>query len=342
MRGVVLGAGLAAALCGAAIAQVETRPDWEGQPSGEDLMRYYPDAAIDKSVSGTTLLKCQVNLYGRLKNCSVTEESPAGMGFGEAALAMADKEFRMKPGRIDGKPVDGQWVEIPLTFQSPTFSGRYVITEAIWTEAPTFEDMAAAWPADMGDLPVGTAVLRCQVKPGGAGRLNDCTIAGQLPKGSPFGEAARSLVGKFRLRLTPEEAKKYSASDIAISFRFYNPATAEGQRKKVEKPDWIVRIDPEKVVALYPIKAADAGVRKGVGVADCLVAPDGKLTDCKIARETPADMGFGPAAVLVAGVMQMDPWTPQGRPVAGARIKLPIEFSLAPEPEPAADAPAAP
>ena len=95
-----------------------------------------------------------------------------------------------------------------------------------------------------------------------------------------------------------------------------------------------------KIVALYPTKAADAGIQEGTGVADCLVAPDGRMTDCHIAREAPADMGFGAAAVLVVGVMQMDPWTPEGRPVAGARVKVPIQFSLAPEP--AADAPAAP
>lgn len=336
MRGVMLGVGLAVVLAGAAAAQVVTPPDWERMPSGEDMMRYYPDAAVDKSVSGTVTLTCQVSQYGRLKACAVDSESPAGMGFGEAALALADKEFRMKPGRIDGKIVDGESVTIPLEFQSPTFSGRYVITEGVWAEAPTFEDLAAAWPEGMGDLAVGTAVLRCHVMPGGGGRLNACTIAGQLPKGSPFGEAARSLVGKFRLKVTPEEAKKYSASDIAVSFRFYNPATRAGQAKRVEKPDWIVRINPERVVALYPAAAADAGVREGVGMADCLVAADGKMTDCKVAGETPAGLGFGQSAVLVLSLMQMDPWTPQGRPVAGARVKVPVQFSLAPEPGPAA------
>lgn len=333
MRWVWIGVVAAVLVTTVAQAQVVTDPDWARKPSGEGARRYYPEEAVDSSVSGRATIRCTIRITGLLENCLVQSEAPAGMGFGEAALKMAPREFRMKPGTVDGRPVEGE-VTIPLVFTAPTSSARYVITEAIWAEAPTFEDMAAAWPAEVGDLAVGTAVLRCQVAPGG--QLRECRIAGQTPKDSPFGAAARTLAGKFRLKLTPQEARKYSNSDIAISFRFYNPATLAGQAKRVEKPDWIVRINPERVVALYPAAAADAGVREGVGMADCLVAPDGKMTDCKVAGETPAGLGFGQSAVLAISLMQMDPWTPEGRPVAGARVKVPVQFSLAPEPAPAA------
>lgn len=337
MRGVVLGVALAGVLAGASAAQVVTNPDWVRKPSAEVLTDYYPDEAADRSVSGRVTLLCTLRITGLLENCAVQSVAPAGMGFGEAALRVAPRLFRMKPGTVDGRPVEGE-VRIPLTFAAPTWSGRYIITEAVWAKAPTFEDMAAAWPAAAGDLATGSAVLRCQVAPGTGGGLRACMIAGQTPKESPFGEAARTLAGKFQLKLTSEEAKDYARSDIAISFRFYNPATPAGQEKRVEKPDWIVRINPERVVALYPSAAADAGVKEGVGVADCLVAPDGKMIDCKVARETPAGLGFGPSAVLAVSLMQMDPWTPEGRPVAGARVKVPVRFSLAPAPEAAAPA----
>lgn len=333
MRRLFLGFGLAGAVCGAATAQVVTEPDWLLRPSGEVMGRYYPDSALDRSVSGRAVITCNVRLDTRVEDCRVVGESPAGMGFGEAAVEAATKEFRFRPGSADGKPVDLMTVKVPITFSAPSYSARFVITEAVWAEAPTFEDMAAAWPANAGDLEVGTAVLKCSVASGGGGRLNDCEIAGQVPKGSQFGAAARNLIGKFRVKVAPEDMKTYAGSDIAVSFRFYNPATPAGQARKVEKPDWIVRIDPEKIVALYPQEAADAGITEGVGVADCLVASDGRLTDCRVSREAPAGMGFGQAAVLVAGVMQMDPWTPEGRPVAGARVKTPIQFNLAPEPE---------
>ena len=41
-------------------------------------------------------------------------------------------------------------------------------------------------------------------------------------------------------------------------------------------------------------------------------------------------------AVAIAGVMQMNPWTDDGRPVDGARIRLPINFTQAEEPAPKA------
>lgn len=330
MQRVLFGVGLALAICCAAVAQVVVKPDWAAKPSADDMLRYFPEEAVDRSISGSVQLQCTVATTGRLEACEVIKESPAGMGFGASAVKMAESVFRMKPQTVDGKPVGGASVTIPLRLAAPTSDARAIVVDAVWSEAPSFRDMADAWPASVGELAVGTAVLRCRV--GSDAGLRNCTIAGQTPKGTPFGEAARSLAGKFRLKATADDLKRYGGADIAVSFRFYNPATPAGQAMKVEKPDWITTIDPQKVVAVYPAKAADAGIQEGIGVADCLVAPDGKLTDCKVAREAPADMGFGAAAVLVVSLMQMDPWTPEGRPVAGARVKIPIKFSLAPEP----------
>jgi hypothetical protein len=51
-------------------------------------------------------------------DCKVADEAPAGMGFGEAALAFS-KSFRMKPMLRDGKPVDGGIINIPIRFSPP-------------------------------------------------------------------------------------------------------------------------------------------------------------------------------------------------------------------------------
>lgn len=334
MRNRLLALGLLAGLGATGFAEGDKPADWVAKPTADMMTEYYPEEAVDRSVSGTALLRCKTNADTRLTGCRVEEEFPVGMGFGEATVRMAEAEFRIRPGIIDGKPDPEGTVSIPVRWVTPTSGARAVIFKAIWAEAPTFADIEAAWPEEAGDLPEGRAVLRCRVRPNGS--LINCAIAGQTPKGSPFGAAARRLVDKFRVQLTPKEAGEYTIADLAISFHFFNPATPAGKARKVVAPQWIRQIDPYKVVALFPDAAAAKGVTEGVGVADCLVSPDGSLTDCRVARESPEGLGFGQSAVVAAGVTRLNPWSPDGRPSHGVRIKLPINFNLVTEPEPAA------
>ena len=53
---------------------------------------------------------------GSLTGCSVVSESPAGAGFGEATIRAASK-FRMRPKTVDGAPVEGARVRVPLTWR---------------------------------------------------------------------------------------------------------------------------------------------------------------------------------------------------------------------------------
>jgi TonB family protein len=334
MRPGLLGLSLLAAFGAAGFAEGDRPADWVAKPTAEMMADYYPDEAVDKSVSGTAVVVCTTNPDTRLTGCTVDEEFPIGMGFGGATVRMAEAEFRIRPATVNGKPEAGGTARIPVRWITGMPGSRGVIFKAIWAEAPTFADVEAAWPESAGDLPEGRGVIRCRVS--SDGRLSKCGVAGQTPKGSPFGGAARTLADKFRVKLTPEQAREYTVADVAISVRFFNPATPQGKARRIVGPQWIRQIDPAKIVALFPAAAADKGVASGVGVADCLVAPDGALTDCKVARESPEGLGFGEAAVAVAGITQMNPWSPDGRPSHGVRVKLPINFSLAAEAAPPA------
>jgi protein TonB len=55
---------------------------------------------------------------GSLDHCIVVEETPAGLGFGEAALKLAP-EFRMRRATIDGVPEQKPVVRIPIRFRLP-------------------------------------------------------------------------------------------------------------------------------------------------------------------------------------------------------------------------------
>ena len=98
-----------------------TRPDWAGRPSGEDLARYYPERAQRLEVEGRAVILCAVKDDGFLSDCEVTDESPEGMGFGAATLKLAP-HFRMKPATIDGQPVHGASVRIPVNYKLPDSS----------------------------------------------------------------------------------------------------------------------------------------------------------------------------------------------------------------------------
>lgn len=201
-------------------------------------------------------------------------------------------------------------------------------TLLIWAKAPSFDDMTYAWPSQAGSLSEGRAVLQCRIIAGG--RLSNCDAISETPKGQGFARAARTLSGRFQLKIDFRTASTVRDRFILIPFHFVNPSNADARVRRVPNPRWISMPDPNRIQGVFPKAAADAGVKAGVGVIDCRVEPDGHLTECKVAREDPAGLGFGDAALLVAPIMQMNPWTDDGRPVDSARVKLPVQFGLAP------------
>lgn len=97
-------------------ARLIVDPKWLSQPSAEEMSRFYPDHAIDLDLSGQASLFCGVVASGKLTDCRVISETPAGAKFGDAALKLANF-FRMSPRTVDGQPVDGGLTRITITFK---------------------------------------------------------------------------------------------------------------------------------------------------------------------------------------------------------------------------------
>jgi protein TonB len=64
---------------------------------------------------GEATMACTVTAGGRLKDCTISEETPAGAGFGQAGLSLASS-FRMPKTSECGGPVAGARITIPIHF----------------------------------------------------------------------------------------------------------------------------------------------------------------------------------------------------------------------------------
>ncbi|MDO9337507.1 MAG: energy transducer TonB [Caulobacteraceae bacterium] len=95
---------------------VIARPDWLKKPTAAQMGNAFPDRALRQNISGTATLNCKVTAIGAVRDCTVLSETPSEYGFGSAALRVT-KHFRMKPQTVDGQPVEGADVRIPMTFR---------------------------------------------------------------------------------------------------------------------------------------------------------------------------------------------------------------------------------
>jgi protein TonB len=95
----------------------------------------------------------------------------------------------------------------------------------------------------------------------------------------------------------------------------------------VTNPDWARRPTDDDIRQYYPDRATRTET-SGSATLSCTVRANGTLEDCTIVSETPADYGFGGAALKLARIYRMRPKTADGASVEGGTVRVPITFKF--------------
>ena len=219
---------------------------------------------------------------------------------------------------IDGDPRGDRGCNIPTSLYKAT-----EITDPVWTGAPTFDDLAQAYPAKAGGAE-GYAAARCRVRRDGG--MEGCQLIKEAPEGQGFGKAALHLA-ETRFKVDPHTAAhQYTPVLVEIPVRF--PTRQELADRTVTAPSWLTGVDPKAAPRLFPPEAVASGLSTGRGVARCAIGPDGAMAGCAPEAGEPDGLGFSEAAAKLASGMKMNPWSNDAAPVEGGVVHIPIRLDL--------------
>lgn len=327
-----------------------------------DFVAIWPALAYMVGTQGHVRLNCKVDTHGLAEACQVASESPAGKGFGAAALELRPT-FKLAPRKgPDGEPVTAV-MAISLTFVPPRkelagtegtaaqvrsihdvaglaaalrpvtgnpLAMRKVtmVDDPVWVAAPGFDDLAAAYPA-AGRGIEGYVAAHCLVDRAGAkaGLLQQCQAIKEAPHDRGFAKAALGLAPRFRIA-PAALARAPHGAQLWVDVPIRMPPPAQIADRAVMAPIWLAKFDPKATPALFPPEAVAGGLTTGRGVARCVVGSDGALTACAPEPGDPDGLGFSEAAVKLASAMKMNLWSADGAPVEGGVVRIPIRLNL--------------
>ncbi len=304
-----------------------THPDWVTQPTQNQFDSIFPARVLRLGRSGTALMTCTVTDEGLVQNCQVARESPSEGGYGDAAVAAA-QFFRMKPMTIDGVPVGGARVDIPMYFtvrgdvHKPDPTDR-LYSNIDWVAAPTAAQWAAAYPARLKAKPLsGAALLRCKFGDGGV--LTNCEVRAENPQDKGFGAAALTLMRYFR-GPTKSAGEDAMGGQVNVTVDFPQGLASQDPATVVAEPKPVVLPSHDDFEDAFPVDARAKGITSGRAILACARNAAGAAADCVVESESPAGAGFGAAALSMVPNLKYTVWASFGRPTSD-KVRIPILF----------------
>jgi len=191
----------------------------------EAVLVFYPAAARAAGVEGSAVLKCSHDEHLAVRGCVLVSETPAGQGFGAAALAMAAQatdnpklNFADEPGR------PAQEVEVRFTLRPPEIAPditrmAHTLGQPGIVTPPSAAQVQAAYPARALDNQIeGDASMDCLVT--ADGKLAGCRIASENPAGFGFGQAALDLAADYVMRPRYLDGEPSGGAEVRLGVRF--------------------------------------------------------------------------------------------------------------------------
>lgn len=94
----------------------------------------------------------------------------------------------------------------------------------------------------------------------------------------------------------------------------------------ITNPSWSRQPSADQMMRAYPERAIAASV-SGSASLNCLVLPNGAVSDCTVTRESPGGYGFGRAALGLSRHFRVNPRTVNGA-AEGSRVNIGLRFNL--------------